>query len=49
VLLAEQMAALALKVSAQGYVLRQGRVVREGRSQELVDSGLVAALSSAYL
>jgi branched-chain amino acid transport system ATP-binding protein len=49
VLLAEQMAALALKVSAHGYVLRQGRVVREGPSQELVDSGLVATLSSAYL
>ena len=49
VLLAEQMAALALKVSEHGYVLRQGRVVREGPSKELVDSGLVAALSSAYL
>jgi len=49
VLLAEQMAALALKVSKHGYVLRQGRVVREGPSQELVDTGLVAALSSAYL
>ena len=43
------MAALALKVSEHGYVLRQGRVVREGPSKELVDSGLVAALSSAYL
>jgi branched-chain amino acid transport system ATP-binding protein len=49
VLLAEQMAALTLKVSAHGYVLRQGRVVREGPSKELVDTGLVAALSSAYL
>ncbi len=49
VLLAEQMAALALKVSAHGYVLRQGTVVREGPSKELIDSGLVAALSSAYL
>jgi len=49
VLLTEQMAALALKVSVQGYVLRQGKVVREGPSKELVDSGLVAALSSAYL
>lgn len=49
VLLAEQMAALALKVSAHGYVLRQGKVVREGPSKELIDSGLVAALSSAYL
>jgi len=49
VLLTEQMAALALKVSVHGYVLRQGKVVREGPSKELVDSGLVAALSSAYL
>lgn len=49
VLLAEQMAALALKVSAHGHVLRQGKVVREGPSQDLIDSGLVAALSSAYL
>lgn len=49
VLLAEQMAALALTVSTHGYVLRQGRVVQEGASKELVGSGLVAALSSAYL
>lgn len=49
VLLTEQMAALALKVSVHGYVLRQGKVVREGPSRELIDSGLVAALSSAYL
>ncbi len=49
VLLAEQMAALALKVSAHGYVFRQGRIVRGGPSRELVDTGLVAALSSAYL
>lgn len=49
VLLAEQMAALALKVSTHGHVLRQGKVVREGPSKELIDSGLVAALSSAYL
>lgn len=49
VLLTEQMAALALKVSVHGYVLRQGKVVREGPSRELVDSGLVAALSSANL
>jgi branched-chain amino acid transport system ATP-binding protein len=49
VLLAEQMASLALKVSAHGYVLRQGRVVHDGPSRELIDTGLVAALSSAYL
>ena len=49
VLLAEQMAALALKVSAHGYVLRQGSVVRDGSSRELLETGLVAALSAAYL
>lgn len=49
VLLAEQMAAMALNVSAQGYVLRRGQVVREGLSADLVNSGLIAALSSAYL
>ena len=49
VLLAEQMAKLALNVSAHGCVLRQGRVVREGSAQELIDTGLVAALSAAYL
>ena len=49
VLLAEQMASLALKVSTHGYVLRQGVVVREGPSKELLATGLVAALSSAYL
>jgi branched-chain amino acid transport system ATP-binding protein len=49
VLLAEQMAKLALKVSTHGYVLRQGKVVREGSARELIDTGLVAALSAAYL
>ena len=33
----------------RSYVLRQGQVVREGPSAELVNSGLIAALSSAYL
>ena len=49
VLLAEQMAKLALNVSQYGYVLRQGRVVREGASRELVETGIVAVLSAAYL
>jgi ABC-type branched-subunit amino acid transport system ATPase component len=43
------MAKLALKVSTHGYVLRQGKVVREGSARELIDTGLVAALSAAYL
>ena len=46
---AEQMAALALKISTQGQVLRQGRIVHEGASKDLVETGLVVALSSAYL
>jgi branched-chain amino acid transport system ATP-binding protein len=49
VLLAEQVAALALKVSVRGYVLRQGRIVREGHPRELLESGVVAELSAAYL
>jgi branched-chain amino acid transport system ATP-binding protein len=49
ILLAEQMAAMAIGVSSKGYVMRQGRVVREGAAKELAESGLVAALSSAYL
>lgn len=49
VLLAEQMASLALRVSTHGYVLRRGKVVHEGPSRDLIDTGLVAALSSAYL
>jgi len=49
VLLAEQMAAMALNVSARGYVLRRGQVVHEGPTADLVNSGLIAALSSAYL
>lgn len=45
VLLSEQMASLALKVSDFGYVLRHGEVVTEGSNTELKDSGL----ASAYL
>lgn len=47
--LAEQIAALALKVLAHGYVFREGRIVRDGPSRELADTDLVPALSSAYL
>ena len=36
---------MALNVSAQGYVLRQGQVVRAGPSAELVNSGLIVRLS----
>jgi branched-chain amino acid transport system ATP-binding protein len=37
VLLVEQNVKLALRFADRAYVLRQGRVVREGRSQELLD------------
>lgn len=49
IVIAEQMAALALKVSDRGYVLRRGKVVLEGKSKELLASGVAGALSSTYL
>jgi branched-chain amino acid transport system ATP-binding protein len=49
IVLAEQMAALALKVSDRGYVLRRGRIVREGQSQDLLGEGAAKALSASYL
>jgi branched-chain amino acid transport system ATP-binding protein len=50
VIIAEQMAAVALKVSDHGYVLRRGRVVLQGKSQELLAAaGAAGTLSSTYL
>lgn len=49
VLLAEQMATLALKVSNRGYIMRHGKVIHSGSSADLVADGTVAALSAAYL
>lgn len=49
VLLAEQMAAMALQVAHQGYVLRHGKVVLSGSSEELAREGVVSQLSAAYL
>lgn len=49
VLIAEQMATLALKVSDRGYVLRRGRVVLEGRSEELLAGGSEDKLAANYL
>jgi len=49
ILLAEQMAGLALKVSDYGYVLRRGRVVQQGSSRELASEGAAKALSASYL
>lgn len=49
ILLAEQMAALALKISDYAYVLRRGRIVQQGRSCELVGDGRSQSLSASYL
>lgn len=49
ILLAEQMASLALKVSDHGYVLRRGQIVQQGRSRELAAEGAAKALSASYL
>jgi branched-chain amino acid transport system ATP-binding protein len=49
VVIAEQMATLALRVSQQGLVLRRGRVVLRGASQELLRSEDGKALAASYL
>jgi len=49
VLIAEQMATLALKVSDRGYVLRRGRVVLDGESGQLLAGGPGGALAASYL
>lgn len=49
VLIAEQMATLALKVSDRAYVLRRGRVVLEGSSEDLLAGGSEGALAANYL
>lgn len=49
ILLAEQMATLALRVSDRGYVLRRGRVVQEGDSRHLMAERAGRALAASYL
>jgi branched-chain amino acid transport system ATP-binding protein len=52
VVIAEQMAALALRVSERGFVLRRGRVVLEGESRRLLDggeNGQAGTLAASYL
>ncbi len=49
VILAEQMAVMALRVADYGYVLRGGKVVMHGASDELVRADIVNRLSAAYL
>lgn len=48
IILAEQIATLALKVSDRGYVLRRGRVVQEGESRSLLADS-AKTLSASYL
>jgi branched-chain amino acid transport system ATP-binding protein len=49
VVIAEQMATLALKVSCQGLVLRRGRVVLAGASEALLRGKDGKALAASYL
>jgi branched-chain amino acid transport system ATP-binding protein len=49
VVLAEQMAAVALRVSSTAYVLRRGTVVLEGDSAKILQDGGAQSLSSQYL
>ncbi len=49
VVIAEQMAALALRVSQQGLVLRRGRVVLHGTSADLLRGNDGKALAASYL
>ena len=49
IIIAEQMATLALKVSERGYVLRRGRIVQEGDSRQLMAAGAAKALAASYL
>jgi len=49
VIIAEQMATLALKVTDHGYVLRHGNIVLAGSSKDLLARGVEQALASSYL
>jgi branched-chain amino acid transport system ATP-binding protein len=52
VVIAEQMATLALRVSRHGYVLRRGRPVLDGDSRALLEGsgdGQAGALAASYL
>ena len=49
VIIAEQMAAMALRVAHSGYVLRHGKIVMQGSSDDLARADIVNQLSAAYL
>ena len=49
VIIAEQMASMALRVTDFGHVLRNGRMVLSGESKDLLARGGESLLSSTYL
>lgn len=49
ILLSEQMAAYALRIADQGYILRRGTVVQHGSGAALLGAGARESLSEAYL
>ncbi len=49
ILLSEQMAAFALRIADQGYILRRGKVVQHGSGQTLLGAGARESLSEAYI
>jgi branched-chain amino acid transport system ATP-binding protein len=49
VVVAEQMATVALRVADYGYVLRRGKVVMQGDAASLAKADIVNQLSAAYL
>ena len=49
VLMTEQMAAIALRISDYGYVMRQGALVAEGDTEILRQMQADGRLSKAYL
>ena len=49
VLLSEQMASLALRVSHYTYVIKHGQVALKGSRAELENEGIADSLASAYL
>ena len=49
ILLAEQTPKPPMRICDHGYVMRHGKLVAEGTAQVLIEAGVIAALSSAYV